>query len=376
MARVHAHRLRKKLSEYYMGPGAGDPWIIRIPTGSYVPGTTPAAPAQAGPPVEPPRPPPILPSRHPEDLDSAAATTPAAADIRSRPGRSVVWIAAATTAVALAAAWGHFGAGGESAPSRVEQLWADFLAPEAAPTAMVFQETVFLTNDKILLRYNGPYSGPTGSGVAATEDVRPYVDAELLARAGPLIFNRTYASIGQVYCVQALTLLFARAGKAPPLRPFRLLRGGEASGENLILSDVSSLTIANQSLEHFRKRSGSYGYKSVDQPAIENLEPGPGELEEYAIEFDLRTQERKADYALVAFLPGRQPHLRVALMDGLTAAGTWAATKALTTEEGLEDLSRLLGEDQPRFFEAVVRAELHHDQVMSFSFVAARRRGR
>ena len=37
IVRVEARRLRSKLDEYYMGPGAGDPIAIEIPRGSYVP---------------------------------------------------------------------------------------------------------------------------------------------------------------------------------------------------------------------------------------------------------------------------------------------------------------------------------------------------
>ena len=355
VARVHAHRLRKKLKEYYEGPGAGDAWVLDIPAGAYIPSISNVAGDAADfNPLPPPEP--ITPRR------------------TSRLG---IW-AAVTAAVALGAALGFAMRGPREGPipppSSVERLWAPFLDPAGPPATMVFNETVFLSNEKVLLRYNGPYSAPTGAGFANTEDVRPYVDSELLDVAGPLLFNRTYASAAHVYCVRALTLLFAGAGKALALRPFRLLRPDEAAGEHLILTDVSNLAAANQSLVHFRVRPGSYGYKSPDQPAIENVSPRDGESERFTIGFDERTQERKIDYAVVAWLPGRRPRVRVALMDGLTAAATWAAAKALTTREGVEELERLLGDPLPTFFEAVVRADIDHDQVMGYSFVAARPR--
>jgi TolB-like protein len=37
LVRVEAGRLRSKLSEYYAGPGAADPVVIRVPRGSYAP---------------------------------------------------------------------------------------------------------------------------------------------------------------------------------------------------------------------------------------------------------------------------------------------------------------------------------------------------
>jgi len=368
VARVHAHRLRKKLKEYYEGPGADDPWRIHIPVGSYVPEITPAVPDQAVSADVPPVPPAV--EETPSAPQLASGKPPTAAE----PARVLVWALAAVAAASLAvAAVTVIQARGPSArpQSATARLWETFLARDAAPTAIVFNEVVFLSNDKILLRYNGPYSGPTGAGFSSLDDVRPYVDSELLDHAGPLLFNRTYASLGQVYSVRSLALLFARSGKEPALRPFRLLRPDEASSENLILSDTSSLAAVGLSLEHFRRVDGSYDYKSANPPAIESIGAGHGSAARFELESDPRTQERKVDYAVVAWLPGRKPHLRVVLIDGLTSSASWAATKALTTDDGVEELERILGTPRPEFFEAVVRAEIKHDQVMSFSFVKA-----
>jgi hypothetical protein len=37
IVRVEAHRLRKRLAEYYLGPGARDPVAITLPSGTYIP---------------------------------------------------------------------------------------------------------------------------------------------------------------------------------------------------------------------------------------------------------------------------------------------------------------------------------------------------
>lgn len=371
VARVHAHRLRKKLKEYYEGPGADDPWRIDIPVGSYVPEITPSALDQSVSLELEPAP--------PTTEEKQAVPAPAAEKTRqsARPARALVWALAAVAAASMAVAAvtviqaRHPTSGPLSATDR---LWEPFLSVNAAPTSVVFNELVFLSNDKILLRYNGPYSGPTGAGFPSLDEVRPYVDSDLLDRAGPLLFNRTYASLGQVYSVRSLSLLFARSGKEPALRPFRLLRPDEAASENLILSDTSNLAAVGLSLEHFRRVDGSYGYKSANPPAIESISSGQEPVARFELESDVRTQERKVDYAVVAWLPGRKPHLRVVLIDGLTSAASWAATKALTTDDGVEELERALGTPRPDFFEAVVRAEIKHDQVMSFSFVKAKAR--
>jgi hypothetical protein len=107
---------------------------------------------------------------------------------------------------------------------------------------------------------------------------------------------------------------------------------------------------------------------------ILNPNPRSGEREQYTLEFDPVTQERRADHALLAWLPGRRPDLRIVVCDGLTALASWAGMDLLTSEEGVEQLERLLGSPLPPFFEAVVRAEIAQDQVAGFSVVAARAR--
>jgi adenylate cyclase len=63
IVRVEVRRLRSRIEEYYRGPGAGDPIVIAVPRGSYVPtftealtpasatASTAAAPAASGPPI-------------------------------------------------------------------------------------------------------------------------------------------------------------------------------------------------------------------------------------------------------------------------------------------------------------------------------------
>jgi TolB-like protein len=59
IVRVEARRLRGKLDEYYQGPGAGDPVIISMPRGSYVPVFAFAAPTALPPAVAVPEAPPV-----------------------------------------------------------------------------------------------------------------------------------------------------------------------------------------------------------------------------------------------------------------------------------------------------------------------------
>lgn len=47
VVRIMAGRLRAKLAEYYLGPGAADPLVIELPRGGYVPRFLPRAQARS-----------------------------------------------------------------------------------------------------------------------------------------------------------------------------------------------------------------------------------------------------------------------------------------------------------------------------------------
>jgi hypothetical protein len=256
----------------------------------------------------------------------------------------------------------------------VRSLWAPFLRDGAPGTTVVFWTPLFLSNNKVLLRYHGPLTAPTGTSVVSPQELHQYVDVETPESFGPVMFNWTYASIGQVYQTHALTALFWGSSRSFQMRPGRLFTAGDGENRHLVLGNVQGLDILNRKLGHFEMRAGEYGYKSEHPPLIVNLRPGSGEAEQYTLEFDELTQERRADHALLAWVPGRRPDLRIVVCDGLTALASWAGMELLTSEDGVEQLEQRLGSPLPPFFEAVVRAEIVQDQVARYSVVAARAR--
>jgi hypothetical protein len=361
VVRVQAHRLRRKLAKYYAGPGTGDPWIIEIPTGSYVP---------------------QFQRRQVVESGSVAALEP-----KPETKRPVLPVAAWVGLGLLAGlGLGFLAFGGNplfspaepisaAAPAaKVRLLWEPFLHDGAPPTTVVFWNPLFLSNDKLLLRYSGPLTAPTGTGVISPQELHRYVNVDIPESVGPVIFNWTYASVGQVYQTQALTALFWGSSRTFQMRPGRHFTAADGESRNLVLGNIQGLDILNRKLEHFQMQAGEYGYKSPKQPSILNLRPESGEAAQYTLEFNEATQERRADHALVAWLPGRTPDLRIVVCDGLTAVASWAGMDLLTSEEGVEQLERHLGSPLPKFFEAVVRAEIAQDQVAGFSVVAARAR--
>jgi hypothetical protein len=362
VVRVQAHRLRRKLSKYYSGPGKGDPWIIEILPGSYVPQFLRRQAVENG----------LAPV-----LERKQETKRPALPVAAWVGLGLL--------VGLGLGFLAFGGGNPlfsravqisaAAPTpNVRLLWEPFLREGAPPTTVVFWNPLFLSNDKLLLRYSGPLTAPTGTGVISPQDLHRYVNVDIPESVGPVIFNWTYASIGQVYQTQALTALFWGSSRTFQMRPGRHFTAGDGENRNLVLGNIQGLDILNRKLEHFQMRAGEYGYKSQNQPLILNLRPESGEAAQYTMEFNEATQERRADHALLAWLPGRRPDLRIVVCDGLTAVASWAGMDLLTSEEGVEQLEKHLGSPLPPFFEAVVRAEIAQDQVAGFSVVAARAR--
>jgi hypothetical protein len=360
VVRVQAHRLRRKLAKYYGGLGENDPWIIEIPTGSYIPRFLRRRPVAT--PIEPPT---ELPAARPRVV--AAAWVALGALI----GVGLGFLAFGASSPLFSRGAAHSMA---APPANVRSLWQPFLQDGAAGTTVVFWSPLFLSNDKLLLRYNGPITAPTGTGVVSPQDLHQYVATDIPESVGPVIFNRTYTSVGQVHQVQALTALFWGSSRTFQMRPGRLFTASDGENRHLVLSHLHGLESLNRKLEHFEMREGQYGYKVENRPVIFNRQPASGEPQEFTLEFDQGTQERRADHALVAWIPGRRPDLRIVVCDGLTALGSWAGMDLLTSEEGIAQLEESLGKPLPPFFEAVVRAEIAQDQVTGFSVVAARAR--
>jgi len=357
VVRVQAHRLRRKLAKYYSGPGKNDPWIIQIPIGSYVPRFLRRQSVKG---------------RQDEESKRAAGSLAAWMGLGVLVGLGLGFLAFGGDGVPFFSRAERNSAAAPAA--NVRALWEPFLRDAAPGTTVVFWNPLFLSNNKVLLRYSGPLTAPTGTGVISPRDLHQYVEMEIPESIGPVIFNWTYASIGQVHQVHALTALFWGSSRTFQMRPGRLFTAADGENRHLVLGNLQGLEILNRKLEHFAMRDGEYGYKSKNPPLILNLRPGSGEAEQYTLEFDEVTQERRADHVLIAWLPGRRPDLRIVVCDGLTALASWAGMELLSSEEGVEQLQQRLGSPLPGFFEAVVRAEIAQDQVAGFSVVAARAR--
>ncbi len=113
IVRVEARRLRTKLDEYYAGPGADDPVLIRIKRGTYVPEF-------------------VMRATAPEPAPVVARTTAVAIDKRRPRRRSILWAGATLGALAVAAIAAQIaGSRGPTSAASVPRLAVLPLAPDA-----------------------------------------------------------------------------------------------------------------------------------------------------------------------------------------------------------------------------------------------------
>jgi hypothetical protein len=122
---------------------------------------------------------------------------------------------------------------------------------------------------------------------------------------------------------------------------------------------------------------------SVWGGAIRNLHPLPGESPEYFLERDADSQALRADYAVIASVPGPIPPRKILLLGGLTTSGTQAAAQFVTSPSGigamsapLKNLTRARIKGWPSHFEYLLRVTLDRGlDVLRVECLASRTHG-
>ncbi|NUQ30129.1 MAG: hypothetical protein HOQ35_16635, partial [Acidobacteriaceae bacterium] len=215
LVRVHIHRLREKLSRYYLDEGREDDVLITIPRGHYgavflkAPGGATGGAAQESAPAEETLPPGALPT---EELPLPEVTT-------SRSGFLGPYWLAITLAIAGLAVGLFIGL--RAAPKNIAEndltpavasLWRAFLGGDKQPI-IGYPDAVFLideTND--LLRYPSGAAGQRGSKVESHLAESFASNPELVRRAGALYYEDGYTGTGEIESAATLASLFRQLG--------------------------------------------------------------------------------------------------------------------------------------------------------------------
>ena len=340
IVRVQIHRLREKLSRFYLGEGSQDKILITIPRGHYyvefISAKSPSASSSAL-------------SEFNGQVDSAIdAGDP---DSSVNRGRYRLWprplffglvIALLILAIITSGLYirqrsvlNRNIAPNDIDPS-VATLWSSFLEGDKEPI-IGYTDAVFLIDESNdLLRFPSGASSHRGSSVESHLAEEFASNPDLVKRAGPLYYEDGYTGTGEVESAANLAALFRELGAHAQIK-----RGSDITIEDLRNHNVVLLgsSFQNKAVDDLPRQGDFRFVKAAPRHelwdgAISNLNPSPGESSIYRTERDPVTHTLRADHALVSFQPGLTPDRHIVILAGLDTTGTAGATRYATSHEG------------------------------------------
>jgi hypothetical protein len=342
--RVQAGRLRQKLTEYYLGEGAADPVIVRLPKGSYHLSFEYRAAV-----LQPARP--------------QLATTEPSQPIKATPH---VWrvatIALSMTLVIALLAVGDLlwtrripavaATGAPSASAAQRMFWAPFISGPEEPWA-IFSNAHFVGRPETGMRYVDP-----------NQDKKATVSDH-------------YTGVGEVLAVHELDQLFDSLGRRLRVKRGSLFSLDDAKNTDLIFvgSPSENLSLLDiPGTQEFVFQRVTSGPRQGDL-AIVTRHPRPDEAETHlASPADAPLTE---DYGIVSVVAGVDPSRYVMILAGTTTFGTQGAVEFACRPDSVEHLLQKLsktssGEIKP--FEALVRVKIARGVPLETELVDVRER--
>jgi hypothetical protein len=341
IVRVQAHRLRKLLEAYYSAEGAGDPFQISIPKGSYVPRVERRDGVQSGDWIEPD--PPLIKSAEAPHAVNRASNPRAALKLYAAFAATFLGGAVALLLILMASGRVSPTARRAGADRLREQplaaLWGGLLQP-GVNCVISFTNPAFLWSQtprtRQYLYYQGPLSAPVGTQVDISA-ADPYIDPDIVRGRGPYFFSDSWTGTGEVFAVHKLTRLFAEAGQPLSVVRSRALTYSDMRGANVIFLGSPW---ANELQDKFH--AGETPLICVGTERIINRKPRPGELASFSPVLDAKTRQLVASYALFSVLPGVTPGTKIFSSAGINTYGTSAAIDYLTSPSAVTELLKRL----------------------------------
>ncbi|HEX7361953.1 MAG TPA: hypothetical protein VF283_15800 [Bryobacteraceae bacterium] len=368
IVRVHAHRLRERLRDYYRQEGAEALLVIDVPKGGYVP--------EFAAPVPPAAEPQVL---APAGVSKGEQTNRVPPGVQSnpKPGRLFWFVTSIALSIAagFAFGWAIWSPKAGYQPSRaapnapqLTQFWRPFWKSSLPATIAIANRSFLLDEHGAYIPYTGPRDGLPGTYISKA-DAYPYADPSLLKSAGRVQFNDAITGIGEAEAVHLLTQTFVLAGHSTVLRRSHLLRVGDMQTGNIIFLGSAAgnplLRPLNAQLD-FQFRSGGIAERDASAAYC-------------APERDPQSGALLSDCGLIARLPGSTPNSVIAILAGVWTYGTLAAARFTTQPEGIAALLAYPGLAQsgrlPTYFEAVVSAKLVQGEVGQIRLLTVRRFG-
>ena len=330
IVRVEARKLRMRLEEYFTSQGRGEPVLIEIPKGSYVPIFTPRT-------VEPipmPLPTALAPSVRPPET----ATPRRRAWVLVQP---VLIILLALTSFWL---WNR----GRPVPAARDVLWSTLFNDQHQTTIVCADSTLVLLQEFLRRPISlEDYLNPA----------YPSLLSSLKASDGSAIQlkNKQYTSIADVRLVAKITQMNQSFWSRTSVRSARMMQLPDFKSGNFVLLGSKR---AIPWVELFESQLNFlFEYDQTRRvPVIRNRSPRAGERAEY---INGRVGEPGDAFSFVAFVPNVTYTGYVLIVAGSSMEGTEAAGEYIINPTFSSNLLKMIGfqsKSRPRSFEVLLRS--------------------
>lgn len=332
--RVEISKLRKRLREFYQGPGASRAVHMEIPHGSYLPVFRQA-------------------------VRGEMTTTGA------QPLRKLIWIAAGFVLLASVLLIGAWRRASPSLPAGLEAFWQPHLNGKRA--------TLLVCGTPMFLKIKGGYYRDTNANrpeeIADSKRAQAVIEA-LKPEPDQIRPVHTFVGMGEAHGIFEITKLLASHGATLILRQSNEVSWEDFKDKHVIFLGGKKYNPQIPLLPY------KQAFTAVNRRIL-NLSPRNGEPEEYQTSSVTPYGELTGEYALISVYPGLTPGTRLMTLDCSSTEGTLAAAEFLTREDMV---SQLVGKGVPldvtgsqaKAFQVVIHAKYNKGVVVGLAYVTHR----
>jgi hypothetical protein len=194
-----------------------------------------------------------------------------------------------------------------------------------------------------------------------------------------LSFDNTFAGVGEVQGVYALTRLLVRIGIPIEVHACQSLPTDAVSTHTVILLGPD----LERELRAFRPTQEDFVFDDfgpVNGPKrtrILNLHPLPGEQPFFETQRGPLEAETIVDWAILSVLPGIRQQRKTVIMAGLTHTGTEAVAEFCASGTGVVSLLNRLGASEnekalPTYYQVLLRVTIKQGTIIDIACVTGR----
>ena len=345
IVRVQAHRLRKKLDEYYSQEGVDDPVRISIPSGHYYPEFHTNSAPQKIPSIEqiPPEPDVAQTSPIPRPY------TPPVRFWARLPWRPLVLTVLIlnlllVSYLLLRSSSKQTTTKNQTALAEsLNPLWQPFIATDQPPL-IVYSNALFLMSEEgDLYRYYNDTSHSFAMGAEVPSVVGLERRGAIPNGVGPLYYFDSYTGTGEVIAMGRIAELLSRNGQNFLVKRSRIASYDDVRNRNVIFlgTSLEDSILGKLPVESDLVFEEPTGHQFVGRLLIRDRHPGTGMPSTYEFQRDERTKALQAEYALISLLPGVTPNQYILVLAGLSTLGTQAAAEFATSEKNMPALDQM-----------------------------------